>query len=236
MAAKRQQRQTKRAVKRRKTTKKSASAVLPTHKQMLNSSLCVTPLNSIFPKRMTSTLVYSTSVSLTTGDGNSAYITYKLNGLFDPLPSVGGHQPRGYDQLAAIYTRYVVHYAEITLSTYNNPKTVPTKCFIFAHKERTPPLQYAGEEPGTTTKAMGGGVSATPQTLKAKYSIAKMSGKNVWANETVQAAVGTDPAEEYYVTVGARTSTKETLDAFPDMDISIFYRATFFDQRDLADS
>lgn len=236
MAAKRQQRQQKRSVKRRKTTKKSSSAILPSHKQRMNSDQCVTPLNSIFPKRMTSTLVYSTSVSLQAGEGNTGFITYKLNGLFDPLPTIGGHQPRGYDQLAAIYTRYVVHYAEIVLSTYNKESTVPTKCFIFAHNQKIPPLQYAGEEPGTTTKAMGGGVSATPQTLKAKFSIPKMSGKNVWANENVQAVVGTDPAEEYYVTVGARTSQKEELSVFPDMDISIMYRATFFEQRDLASS
>ncbi len=233
MAMKRKAHSRKRNVKR---SKHSSSVSLPNRKRSMGGAV-KTPLNSIFPKRITATLCYSTSIVLTkSSQGNSAFLTYRLNGIYDPFPAIGGHQPRGYDQLAAIYNKYVVHYADCVMTPYNSATSVPTKLFVMAHATQSPVIEFAGEEPGTVTRQMGGGISATPQVVKNRYYISKLSGKNVWSNEDVQSAVGSDPTEQYFVSFGARTSTSETIDKYPTMDINIYYRVTFFEQKDFTSS
>lgn len=43
------------------------------------------------------------------------YETFRANGLFDPEVSLGGHQPRGFDQMTAIYQTYTVLGSKITV-------------------------------------------------------------------------------------------------------------------------
>lgn len=72
----------------------------------------------IFPQKLRQTLVYSESFPLTTAAliGPPVYATFRLNGLFDPRNAAGGHQPMGFDQLMAMYTKYVVLGAKITVT------------------------------------------------------------------------------------------------------------------------
>lgn len=82
---------------------------------------------NIFPMKMRQTLVYSEVFTLTTGTtpGTVAKADFRANGMFDPRVAVGGHQPYGYDQLAAMYVRWCVLgckitvYGVLTNSTYN---------------------------------------------------------------------------------------------------------------------
>lgn len=43
----------------------------------------------------------------------SANYIYRLNGAYDPEVALGGGQPRGWDQLSALYQEYVVTHAEV---------------------------------------------------------------------------------------------------------------------------
>ena len=44
----------------------------------------------------------------------------RLNSLFDPNLSGLGHQPRGFDQLMAVYEKYTVVAAKITVCYVSN--------------------------------------------------------------------------------------------------------------------
>jgi len=61
---------------------------------------------------------YSQQVTLsndnTTGRTGSEH-AWRLNSLFDPDFTAVGHQPRGFDQMAAIYNKYVVYKVHIQL-------------------------------------------------------------------------------------------------------------------------
>lgn len=48
--------------------------------------------------------------------GVPAVITYRANNVFDPQHSLGGHQPRGYDQMTDLYHRYCVVASKITVN------------------------------------------------------------------------------------------------------------------------
>lgn len=41
---------------------------------------------------------------------------YRANGMYDPEVAVGGHQPRGFDQIGSFYNRYLVIKAQITVT------------------------------------------------------------------------------------------------------------------------
>lgn len=54
------------------------------------------------------TLRYSSKFELTSGAGVASSRHFSANGLFDPDFAIGGHQPRGFDQLMAMYDHAVV--------------------------------------------------------------------------------------------------------------------------------
>ena len=67
-------------------------------------------------------LTYGVNVAIgTAGSVPTAYkYRFRLNSLYDPDLSGTGNQPFQYDQLTAIYTKYIVRSAFVDL-TFNNP-------------------------------------------------------------------------------------------------------------------
>jgi len=59
--------------------------------------------------------LYSTGFSYASSGTTSVLASYRLNGPYDPDQGAGGDQPRGYDQLAAIYGAYRVLRANVRL-------------------------------------------------------------------------------------------------------------------------
>jgi len=60
-----------------------------------------------FPERLGITLKYSETTSFSASPAPAAQ-TYRMNSLFDPNLTGVGHQPSYFDNLAAIYGRYIV--------------------------------------------------------------------------------------------------------------------------------
>lgn len=70
-------------------------------------------------KTQKSTLTYSDIYTMTNGVGTMSSQIMRLNGPFDPDVTGAGHQPRGFDQLMALYDHYVVIGAQIELNITN---------------------------------------------------------------------------------------------------------------------
>ncbi len=71
------------------------------------------------PSRYKAAMRYSEQISLSTGTIQGFYGTeysFRLNSLFDPDFTSGGHQPYGFDQIAAWYNRYIVTRVRIELT------------------------------------------------------------------------------------------------------------------------
>lgn len=54
----------------------------------------------------------------TSGILNSVF--FAMNDIWDPEVAAGGHQPMGFDQMAALYNRYLVLGSKITITFYDN--------------------------------------------------------------------------------------------------------------------
>lgn len=75
------------------------------------------PPTDPFAPSMTRALEYTDRFTFTAG-GSGLYGTeqiMRLNSLFDPDLTGTGHQPYGFDQLAALYFRYKVHKVKLSL-------------------------------------------------------------------------------------------------------------------------
>lgn len=111
---------TKRSFKRMSRQPKKALATSGSEGVNMLSALNFSPNsrgNNGIGNRRFATFVYSDRVgvssSLTGLSGTG--VNFSLNGLYDPDVSGTGHQPRGFDQWAALFKRYKVFKAEVEL-------------------------------------------------------------------------------------------------------------------------
>lgn len=65
------------------------------------------------PYKLTTSLLYQERVTLTPAAGVAAVHIFSANGTYDPNITGVGHQPRGFDQMMALYDHNVVIGAEI---------------------------------------------------------------------------------------------------------------------------
>jgi len=81
----------------------------------------LSPTWNILPRSTIKTLIYTEVFNTTSGatGATGSTTSFALNSLFDPAQNIGGHQPYGFDQLAAWYKNYIVHNVawELNVST-----------------------------------------------------------------------------------------------------------------------
>lgn len=97
------------------------------------------------PSRYVTKLRYAEQgVIINPGIGTVSSYTFRANDLFDPDYTSTGHQPRGFDELIAMYNHFTVLGSRITVDFALQPSaTYPLDCFI----------QLAGE-PGVSASAI----------------------------------------------------------------------------------
>lgn len=60
------------------------------------------------PRTFTTKMKYSTIIQLNPGVGAPAYHTFSANSIYDPDVTGTGHQPKGFDELTALFDHYCV--------------------------------------------------------------------------------------------------------------------------------
>lgn len=78
------------------------------------------PSNYGFPDRLKTRLQYCDVVQLAASAGSPGIWQFRLTSLWDPDLTGTGHQPQWYDQLVAVYQRYRVLGAKITVTFASN--------------------------------------------------------------------------------------------------------------------
>lgn len=91
-------------------SKRKRSGAMPKTKKRFRKRKTVKRQRAVkmFPKKQLVELTYCDEVLIPNVDAGSAPYKFRLNSIFDPDLTVGGHQPRGHDQWAAIYNKYCV--------------------------------------------------------------------------------------------------------------------------------
>jgi len=207
-------------------------------------------VDAILPDKKKVKLIYSEQTDLAVGAGDT-YNSFKinLNSLFDPNATIGlGHQPRGFDQLAALYNKYVVTSCRIEITPLNKNYTdlVPVKYTLFASTDATfnpgtPGLDGNWEEHPLRISNIcqsGGHQSNTGSTVNPRIvqfiKLKDIINKNPLSDDNSEAAVTTNPVQTAMAFLVAGHGSGNAVTA--TFQITLTYWAQMRDFKDVAQS
>lgn len=219
-------------VLRRKIGKRRVGAKRYRKKRMVNVNRAMAP----FAQRYITKLKYVTSAVLSTTNG---YI-YKmaLNNLFDPDNTGIGHQPYGYDQLAALYNRYRVIKCYYTVSHNPTTGTNPSRVVCLPSNEFTDTFNSgsdAAENPRArwSFQMPGGSI----QKIKGVVYLPSLVGRNkqqYMADDRYQALTTGGPNEAACLYLIGSDIADGAINV--NVSITMTFVAEFFDVKKLAQS
>lgn len=156
--------------------------------------------NYPMPSTYRTRLVYATTVSLDASTGGVAWSTFRANSLFDPLFAVGGHQPYGYDQMQAIYSRYVVISATVVFTVVSNqslPLCIGAGTFNApGYTSNITDIESLRENPRIKTQMLSDSGNRKVATVRERYHITSMYGVSVRdavGSQFLSASTGANP-------------------------------------------
>lgn len=188
-----------------------------------------------FPQRMRVKLVYTHQYGDTATIGYDIR-QYNLNSLYDPDRSGTGHQPMHYDQLTAIYNRYRVLSAKVTIS-YSLCGANGAICAVLGSNSDTSITNYNEllEQPIVSSKTLA--YLGDPVVIVKKFSLAKLSGATrteYKGSDRYEALTNASPTETLIAHVGI-ADLKYASFAYT-YNIKIEYIADMFDIKQTTES
>lgn len=178
------------------------------------------------PQRYITKHKYSTTITINT---SVPVYRFNLNSLWDPDQTGTGHQPYGFDQLAALFNRYRVIGCSYVISGYqaNNPIRIGA----VATNDSATPSNMASliELPRSrfTTQIPGG---ARAQ-IKGYVDLASLTGRTraqYMADDRYQAQNNANPQEALMLNVMAALLNDNSVDGCL-MTVTLQYHAEWFD-------
>lgn len=171
--------------------------------------------SSLVPRSMVRKLKWTYADQLNGGAGTVDSLVFRTNNLYDPLYAAGGEQPRGYDQLGALYSYYTVLGARITVKyTANVDGENGNIGGVFLTRnpaEYTSAINYI-EQPLCRYATLPSGQS---RTLTMNFSTKKFfSLANVKDNEDYKALINSNPTNTaYFILFAGNASSASDLGA-----------------------
>jgi len=195
-------------------------------KRKVRSTVVMNRALNPIPQRYICTMKYATTVVTDLG-GN--YIM-RLNSLYDPDQTGGGHQPYGYNTLESLYNRYRVINTSWRIQVPKTNEIVQVGCLPgnglgagfsnFSLLKETPRTRYFTQQPGGQCLTLSGGVGIA--------SIVGRTKSQYMADDRYQALVTSNPSEDADLVI----MVANVLDvAQPNVAINIImeFTAEFFD-------
>lgn len=152
------------------------------------------------------TMIYHERFDLNPGAAVLASRIYRANSCFDPTYAIGGHQPRGFDQLMALYDHGTVIASKIDVGAVNN-NSIPA---TFSVSLRDNPSAFVAFDDALevptcswtiSNTANGGGVVNLSQTCSVKKFLGR---PNVMSEDNLRFTSTADCSEQcfYHINLG----------------------------------
>lgn len=156
---------------------------------------------------------------------------FRVNSLFDPDETSAGHQPLAYDEYAALYSRYCVLGAKITVKCINTSSTIPL-IFGIVLRNVTPGLAVSPNmlrEQGDSTWGYAGNIGAKQnRSISKTFSAKKFFGYPKPLNETdLRASTTANPAVTGYFQVWGAAADNVSNPGAMTYQVTIDYIAVF---------
>lgn len=220
---------TKRLRSRRRTNAPRRGRRRLTHTATINRAL--TP----YAQRYITKLKYCESYTATATILHTQ--RWRLNSLFDPNYSLGGHQPYGFDQLATVYNRYRVVACSWTIHVASSTNYV-TVCAI-PNNDLPSPLNMSAAKELPRAKWSTGGGGTNIIRITGKTYIPSLVGRTkaqYMADDRYQALTSADPQEAAILQIMIADCNDTTSLSGVQVSVTLNYLAEFFDINTLSQS
>lgn len=163
-----------------------------------------------------------------------------MNDIYDPEVAAGGHQPMGFDQMAAMYNRYIVIGSKLTVTFYDNAASHSTPAVVgccMSDDSVAPYIvntSYIEAKRGQWRTVTGGKRSATR--VSCKYSPKKFWGLKDIKDNRQKIGAGTvgSPEDKAYGLVWIQATDGGTQSL--SITLVVDYIVQFSEPKDLAQS
>lgn len=144
---------------------------------------------------------YYELVSRATSTSAPAVLVYALNGCYDPDITFSGHQPRGFDQLMTLYTKYCVTKASIKVSA-SSYANYPSIVGVHITNTLTPATTLYNYMEGANTIYKIQGYAGAPEAeVSMTVDIAQYLGKKEKYDDSLQGTASGNPEDILYAHV-----------------------------------
>ncbi len=217
---------------KRKYKKKRKSKKLKVYKKK-RGKLWILRLPMILPDSAMIPFKYVQTATLVNVAG-AGTIVMRMNSIFDPNQTGGGHQPAGHDQWANFYSHYEVLSSSIKAVAFP-PDVNPCRLIIGPTQSLTPILGsiLAENAYGKSTYVNNATLGVT-NILKNYISVRKFEGRNT-ASVNFTAAFGTNPTNSRFWQVSLESLTATSIADIP-LDIEVIYYTKMFGRISLSQS
>lgn len=167
--------------------------------------------------------------------------TFRLNSLFDPDLTSGGHQPYGFDQLTPIYGAYRVKGCLVDIEFFGSNSDDVVAAFTVQTGQNTTALtsstlREAVERQSVMTRNMP--INGDNRWRHREYfpihKVCGLPASLVANNPNYSALVGANPAEQVYLRLAAATQVNTSKAV--NYSITLTYDADMYDRKSMAAS
>lgn len=180
-----------------------------------------------WPTRTITRLDYTDQFDIVHTSGTLSVYTFNSNGLFKPDQTSAGHQPLGYDQIAAQYNRYRVFKVDYQV-TFGNPATSYSsfRCTVAHVNGSTVPTVPAMFEVPYSKQGVVG-TYGTPLTLRGSFNLTKLNSDpaKYKIDDRYSGLVTGNPAEVMYIHLAILPNASAT----QRISVKFVYHAEFYD-------
>lgn len=164
------------------------------------------------PYVLNATLRYAEQFQVAPVSGAISVQVFSANGLYDPDTSGVGHQPRGFDEIIALYNHYVVTKASCQVDFATKTAGIPVICGITVLGYNTPLAANSYlEDRHTVFKVLGGSDSNAVTRLSINAPIGQFLGnRDVVDDPECKGSAVANPTEQVHFHVWCCTLNDTT--------------------------
>lgn len=187
----------------------------------------VNPSRTPWATRDITKVKYTDEFDLTLTSGSLNNYAFNSNGLYDPDQTGTGHQPLGYDQLSAMYSRYRVFKVSWKV-VFGNVATngAAVRCAVSHVNGSTIPVRPACFELAYGKQGVVGPYG-NPLKLQGSFDLTKLNSDpaKYLIDDRYAATVTSNPAEVMYILLSAYPNVSSTC----RVSVSFVYHVEFYD-------
>lgn len=189
----------------------------------------------VCPDRMMVCLPYHAAPTVSAIGPTSAWV-FRGNGIFDPDFTGVGAQPVGYDQWAAIYTRYRVYSSHCEVNVVNPSATEGLQVAVAPATTASVTLsnESFAAKPYVKKAYTGRSTGVDTVTIDNFQSTKKMLGvKDIQYSPEYGAGIASNPSSQWYWQIQIGHQDNANALANTTMRVTIKYFVEFYDRADL---